>query len=191
MDSLLIAFDRMKKPYSFLLLVVIASLVSNCFPAYVDYQMGWTTQRISGKIELQGSTLEETTAFIVVQEYYASGVQFENQPPRYRPNAKLVFPDQSGNFQFNFDLQASKVHFALIAQGYQMQTFRLQRQIGVGDISYDANLEKVENWKDYLILFISPFLQPFITEQRYRLEPTHQLYLGNWLTEQQEQFFVP
>tara|TARA_B100000401_G_scaffold290006_1_gene198471 strand:+ start:932 stop:1087 length:156 start_codon:yes stop_codon:yes gene_type:complete len=42
------------------------------------------------------------------------------------------------------------------------------------------------NWREHLILEVSPFLENFILEPRYKLAPTHQLFIGDWLDRERE-----
>ena len=67
-----------------------------------------------------------------------------------------------------------------------MQRFSFQRQIGVGELRYDARLSRSEIWRHQLLMQTSPFLENFILEQRYKMPDSHQLFLGNWLDREKE-----
>ena len=45
-----------------------------------------------------------------------------------------------------------------------------------------SRLNAESNWREHLILEVSPFLENFILELRYKLAPTHQLLLETGLT---------
>jgi hypothetical protein len=62
-----------------------------------------------------------------------------------------------------------------------MQRFRFKRQIGVGELRYDARLNRSEDWGNQFLLQTSPFLENFILEQRYKMPDAQQLFLGDWL----------
>ena len=67
-----------------------------------------------------------------------------------------------------------------------MERFRFQRQMGIGELRYKARLNVESNWREHLILEVSPFLENFILEPRYKLAPTHQLFIGDWLDRERE-----
>ena len=164
-------------------------ILSGCYPDHVRYKWGWATNRIQGNlVDSKGGALPKGN-FIVVQEYYSQFVQFEGEPPIYTPRARLVFPEKDGSFNLSFDLQASKIELTFLAPGYVMQRFFFLRQMGVGDLNYQAVLQKTAGWQDHLFIFISPFLQQFILEDAYRMPETYQLYLGEWLEREKNKAF--
>jgi len=100
----------------------------------------------------------------------------------------VVFPEKNGNFRISFDLKATAIDLTFIASAYSMQRFRFRRQLGVGELRYDASLPRSEVWQNEFILQIAPFLENFILEQRYKMPDSQQLFLGNWLAEERRRF---
>ena len=120
-------------------------------------------------------------------EYYSSFVQFEEEQTLYIPRAKLIHLEPEGKYRIPFDLRASAIELVYIAPKHRLERFRFQRQIGIGELRYNARMVPEGNWREHLVLEVSPFLENFILEPRYKLAPTHQLFIGNWLDRQREQ----
>lgn len=162
-------------------LAVAVLFLNSCYPKPVDYKFGWTTQTVEGSVaDSKGSPLD-SEAFIVVKEYYGQFVEFEGDPPLYTPKARLVRPDADGRFRIAFDLKASRLELAFVASGFEMQRFRFDRQLGVGQLRYNAKLLPALAWREHFLLQVGPFLENFIIEQRYRMPDLQQFYLGDWL----------
>ena len=56
----------------------------------------------------------------------------------------------------------------------------------IRDRHYQARMNAESNWREHLILEVSPFLENFILEPRYKLAPPHQLFIGDWLDRERE-----
>ena len=67
-------------------------------------------------------------------------------------------------------------------------SFRFQRQMGIGELLYDARLIRSGAWYNQFQLQTSRFLENFILEQRYKMPDLQQLFLGNWLDDEREKF---
>ena len=67
-----------------------------------------------------------------------------------------------------------------------MQRFSFQRQIGIGELRFDARLSSSEIWSNQFLIQTNPFLENFILEQRYKMPNSQQLFLGNWLDNERE-----
>lgn len=152
-----------------------------CYPESVKYEWGWATQQINGSVQGIDKNPLPDQSFILVRTYYSQFVQFGEEAPLYFPQASLVFPDPQGNFSVPMNFGAAKIDLTFIASGYLMQNFAFQRQVGVGNLTYRARMEKTLGWQDHLFVSVMPFLQEFIIEQRYQLARAHQLFLGDWL----------
>ena len=164
-----------------LLLLAVVLLLSSCYPKSMDYEFGWTTEAVTGAVVDPNGKPLETDTFIVVKEYYGQFVELDGDSPLYTPRARLVRPNAEGRFRIRFDLQASRLELAFVASGFEMQRFRFNRQLGVGELHYDATLEATPAWREHFLLQVSPFLENFIIEQRYQMPDLQQLYLGDWL----------
>jgi hypothetical protein len=125
-------------------------------------------------------------SFVVLQEFYGTFAPDPMGGQRFAPKARLLFPDEQGRFRFNFDLRASQLELTFVAEKYVSERFRFQRQLGVGDVRYDAALQATSNWRDEVLLVLTPLVQNLLLEARYRLPERDQLWLGDWLAAQRE-----
>jgi hypothetical protein len=167
-----------------LFLLVLPALLGGCYPKSLNYSPGWGTRTIEGTVLEENAKVLESQPFIIVLEYYSNFVKFENESPLYAPKARVVFPEKNGNFRISFDIKATAIDLTFVASAYSMQRFRFRRQLGVGELRYDASLPRSEVWQHEFILQIAPFLENFILEQRYKMPDSQQLFLGNWLAEE-------
>ena len=171
-----------------LLLLFLPALLGGCYPESLNYKPGWGTRWIDGTMLKQNAKVLNTKGFIVVLEYYSKFIKFENESPLYAPKARLVFPEKTGSFRIGFDLNATAIDLAFVASGYNMQRFRFRRQVGVGELLYNARMVRSEAWKNEFLLHTGPFLEDFILEQRYKMPDSQQLFIGKWLAEQRMEF---
>ena len=171
-----------------LFLFLMPGLLGGCYPKSLNYSPGWATSTIDGTVRGARAKMMESQPFIIVLEYYSNFIKFENESPLYAPKARVVFPDKNGNFRVSFDLKATAIDLTFIASAYSMQRFHFRRQLGIGELRYDANLSRSELWQQEFILQTAPFLENFILEQRYKMPDSQQLFLGNWLAEERRRF---
>ena len=165
---------------------LITGLMSACFNKSVEFEAGWATRQIEGTMLNSGGEELEKDSFIMVLEYYSRFVQFEEEQILYVPQVKLIRPGKGGRFRINFDLRASAIETIFISSKHRMERFRFQRQMGIGELHYEAKMTPESNWREHLILEVSPFLENFILEPRYKLAPVHQLFIGEWLDRERE-----
>ena len=161
-----------------------------CFPSRAEFEVGWATKRIEGKMLSVRGNETGADSFIIVLEYFSRFVQQEDRQTLYIPRAKLVRPESGGHYEISFDLRASAIEAVFIADGHRLERFRFQRQIGIGELRYEARMKPLESWREHFILEVSPFLENFILEPRYKLAPAHQLFIGDWLDRQREHILV-
>ena len=169
---------------------LLTGLMSACFNKSVEFEAGWATKRIEGKMLSERGNETGADSFIIVLEYFSRFVQLENHQALYIPRAKLVRPESGGRYEIPFDLRASAIEAVFIADGYKLERFRFQRQTGIGELRYKARMKPLESWREHFILEVSPFLENFILEPRYKLAPAHQLFIGDWLNRQREHILV-
>ena len=176
----------LKNLKSFFCVGLFVAGLTGCFSSSVDFETGWATRHIEGTmLDSTGGELGGE-AFIIVLEYFSRFVQFSDEQPIYIPRARLVRLKDGGRFRIQFDLRASAIETVFIAPQYRMERFRFQRQMGIGELRYQARMNAESNWGEHLILEVSPFLENFILEPRYKLAPTHQLFIGDWLDRERE-----
>ncbi len=169
-----------------LFFLFITLFYGGCYPESLNYKPGWGTRFIEGTLLEDSGKVLKSKFFIVVLEYYSQFIQFEKESPFYAPGARLIFPQENGQFRIIFDLQASAIELVFFSSGYEMERFRFKRQIGIGELRYDARLSKSKIWRNEFLLRVSPFLENFILEQRYKMPDSQQLFLGDWLDSERE-----
>ena len=169
-----------------LFFTLIVFIIGSCFSKPLEFEAGWMTRWIEGTMFSENEGEHEKESFIIVLEYFSRFIQFEEEKPIYIPRAKLIRPDMGGNYRIPFDLRASAIEVVFIAPERRLERFRFQRQMGIGELRYDAKMVPESNWREHLVFEISPFLENFILEPRYKLALIHQLFIGNWLDNQKE-----
>ena len=151
----------------------------------MDYEFGFFTQRISGLVtDEDGKPIE--SVFIIVRKYYSQIVSLEEKI--YTPEASLVFPNEYGDFSLAMESSVAKLDLLFIASGYVMQSFSFQRQTGIGDISYYAQMKQTHAWREHFFVNIQPLLQHLILEKRYLLPNRHLAFLDEWQEQEKEKF---
>jgi len=178
----------MRSVHQFFLLITL--VFGGCYPEPLNYKPGWATRFIEGTVLEDSGEVLKFKCFIVVLEYYSQFIQLENESPLYAPKARLIFPEENGQYRISFDLEASAIELVFVASGYDMQRFSFQRQIGIGELLYDARLSRSEIWSNQFLMQTSPFLENFIMEQRYKMPDYQQQFLGNWLDSERENINV-
>ena len=168
------------------LFLLVTLIFGGCYPESLNYKPGWGTRFIKGTVLEESGELLKSKCFIVVLEYYSQFIQFENESPLFAPEARLIFPEENGQYRIIFDMEASAIELAFVASGYDMQRFSFQRQIGIGELRYESRLSRSEIWSNQFFIQTSPFLENFILEQRYKMPDSQQLFLGNWLDIERE-----
>ena len=169
-----------------IIILILQGCVNNSFyPANMDYEFGFFTQRISGLItDNEGQQIENS--FIIIRKYYSQVISVEEKI--YTPEVSLLFPNEYGDFTITMESSVAKIDLLFIASGYVMQSFLFQRQIGIGNISYYAKMQSTNAWKEHFFLNIQPLLQHLILEKRYLLPEIHQSFLDEWQEKEKQQF---
>lgn len=156
-------------------------MLAGCLPPQADFSPGLSTQRISGFLNTPGIQPVQGTPLIVVYKFHRS---FASVPPQgivLTPTAHVVYVARSGAFSISipWDVVAADVFF--IAPGRLTEVFQFKRILGVGNITYRANLKPMTNWRAHFYTFLNPQLQHLIVEKRYRLLPGDLRNLSQWL----------
>lgn len=165
-------------------------LLAGCYSPQIQYDWGWGTQRIVGTVSDDAGKPLLQKGFILVRSYYSQFVELQEGKPLYFPQTRLFFPDEEGRFIIPFDLAAVKMDLNFFVSGYVMQSISFQRQMGVGNISYQVRMKRTAGWQDHLFVTIIPFLQQFILEQDFQMAQAHQLYLGEWLSQEKAKYTI-
>ena len=157
----------------------------------MDYDLGWTTRKVSGQVEDVVSGKPVRGGFIVVKEFYGNFAGNETgEAGNFIPRARLLRSlKKDGSFEIDFDWRASQFELNFVGQGYEVHRFRFQRQLGVGNLHYVAKMMPSSNWTDELVLGVTPMVQNLLLEPGYRLPEPDQLFLGEWLAMQRQANF--
>ena len=177
-------------PILTLLCLLCGSLIG-CYSSALDYELGWTTRRVSGQVEDVVSGKPVGGGFIIVKEFYGSFAGNEtSEAGNFIPRARLLRSLKAdGSFEMDFDWRASQFELNFVEQGYEVHRFRFQRQLGVGNLHYVAKMIPSSNWADELVLGVTPLVQNLLLEPGYRLPEPDQLFLGEWLAKQRQENF--
>ena len=173
------------------LLCLLCGSLIGCYSSAVDYDLGWTTKKVSGQVEDKVSGKPVASGFIIVKEFYGSFVENESgEAGNFIPRARLLRPLKAdGSFEMDFDWRASHFELNFVEPGYLVHRFRFQRQLGVGNLHYVAKMMLSSNWADELVLGVTPLVQNLLLEPGYRLPEPDQLFLGGWLAKQRQENF--
>ena len=173
------------------LMCLLCGSLIGCYSAAVDYDLGWTTRRVSGQVEDVVSGKPVGGGFIIVKEFYGSFAGNETgEAGNFIPRARLLHSlKEDSSFEMDFDWRASQFELNFVGQGYEVHRFRFQRQLGVGNLHYVAKMMPSSNWTDELVLGVTPMVQNLLLEPGYRLPEPDQLFLGEWLAMQRQANF--
>ena len=173
------------------LMCLLCGSLIGCYSSAVDYDLGWTTRKVSGQVEDVVSGKPVGGGFIIVKEFYGSFVENENgEAGNFIPRARLLRSlKEDGSFEMDFDWRASQFELNFVEQGYEVHRFRFQRQLGVGNLHYVAKMMPSSNWADELVLGVTPMVQNLLLEPGYLLSEPDQLFLGEWLATQRQENF--
>ena len=156
-------------------------MLAGCLPPQADYSFGLSTERITGFLNAPGLTPAQGTPLIVVYKFHRSFAGAPPQGPVLTPTAHVVHVARSGAFSIGipWDVVAANVFF--IAPGRLTEIFQFKRTLGMGAITYRADLKPMANWRDHFYTSLNPQLQHLIVENRYRLSPGDLSKLSQWL----------
>ena len=179
--------DDVRRLRRFLLVVLPAAalLLTGCLPPQADFEFGFGTNRIKGFINVSPSQKADGPPIVVIYKYHHKFVSLEEGGPGLvHPTAHVVQVTRTGAYSIDMPADVVSVDILFIAPGRLTDTFRFNRQLGVGEITYKATLVPMEDWKSHFYTFLSPQLENLIVESRYRLSPRDQQVLSHWLTVQ-------
>jgi len=166
--------------FAILLICGVLFFFSGCSDK-IDYSAGIVTMMVEGSINLDQHSYSNQ-AFVITRKYHRSFVS-SSTGNLYRVSASIVRPDENGHFEVRLNSEVDRVDLMVVAEGYQFAQQSFQRTLGIGSYSFQAKLEKDPNWRDNYYLLIKPTLSEYITEQRYRMKNTDQMFLGDWFNE--------
>ena len=172
---------------------LVATLLAACLPPQADYRLGLGTNRIRGSVTIPPGTpgipdsTEPGGPLVVAYLYHHQFVTSGSGAAVLVPTARVLRPGPQGDFSLEMSADVVRAELMFIAPGHLTQLFHFQRQLGVGDIDYRAELLRIGDWRSHYYTYLSPQLENLILERRYRLSPSEQQTLGQWLQLQNEQ----
>lgn len=165
-------------------LLLAAFLLSGCLPPQASFEVGFGTSTIRGQLKYTGGKQGASGGIIVVYKYHHKFIRTGDGRPLVLPTAHVVTVGRLGNFSISVPSDVISVDILFIAPDSLTQQFHFNRQLGIGNITYRADLQPMENWRDHYYTFLIPQLEHLIVEPRYRLNPAEQQRLSAWLMEQ-------
>ena len=156
-------------------------MLAGCLPSQADFSFGLSTQRISGFLNAPGLKPAQGTPLIVVYKLHRSLASDPSQGSFLTPTAHVIQVARSGAFSITIPWDVVAVNVFFIAPGRLTEIFQFKRTLGVGNITYQASLKQMTNWRDHFYTFLNPQLQHLIVEKRYRLSPGDLRSLSQWL----------
>lgn len=166
--------------------LALAAALGGCLPPQASFDFGLGTSRIRGSLHTAKAGPLPGGPLIVVYKYHHQFVNLPDGRPVLSPTAQVLQPDPAGYFSFDMPADVLRVVVLFIAPGHLTDVFRFSRQLGVGDVTYQADLEAIPDWRDHYYTFLSPQLQELVIEPRYRLQPRDEQVLAHWLQVQNE-----
>jgi hypothetical protein len=165
-------------------LLLTVFLLSGCLPPQASFEVGFGTSTIRGQLKYLGGKQGSSGGIIVVYKYHHKFIRTGDGRPLVLPTAHVVTVGRLGNFSISVPSDVISMDILFIAPGSLTQQFHFNRQLGVGTITYRANLQPMEDWRGHYYTFLIPQLEHLIVEPRYRLNPADQQRLSAWLMEQ-------
>ena len=187
-------------PWKNLVGVCLVLMVSaGCVPRGASYEIGLGTTEVRGQIVLPEGELAPWHPLIVVYKYHYKFIPQPNQrdpfapadPTREssltHPSAHVVRASESGEYIISMPSDVVAIQAVFMARQRLSDVFRYSRSLGVGRITYQANLPIMGNgWRSHFFTYLEPQLQNLIVEARYNLPVADQKILSDWLDNQRK-----
>jgi hypothetical protein len=173
-------------------LLLAAPLLAGCLPTQATFEPGLGTGRISGSLRIEREAPPHGGLLIVVlQQHHQFVTRDEDGSAVLRAGAQVLQPGRAGGFVIHVPGDVVAMDVLFIAAEHLTEVFHFRRQVGMGDIHYQARLPYTADWRSHYYTFLSSQLEYLITEPRYRLDPAGQRLLGQWLQAQNERLGGP
>jgi hypothetical protein len=162
-------------------LVALGLLLGGCLPPPASYELGLGTSRISGFVYTDPAQPTPGGPLVVAFLYHHQFIEQADGSAVVSATARVLQPGSSGQFSLALATDVVRAELFFVAPEHLTTVFRFRRQLGVGDITYRAELEAMADWRSHYYTFLSPQLEALILEQRYRLPPDEQQALTAWM----------
>ena len=166
-------------------LLALAGLLGGCLATGADYKFGIGTNEVVGAVEAPGDAPPDPAdVLVIVFQYHYLFQTYDSEKRIYRVSADVRGVDRIGAFRVPMPSDVVKLELVFIAPDRLSNEFRFSRQIGIGQVSYRAELPPHSDWYSHFYIYIQPMLSNLIVEQRYHLSEEDQQRLGDWLQTQ-------
>lgn len=160
--------------------------MGGCLPERAEFEWGLSTSRIVGTVRSEGDVPAPEDVLIVVFRH-----QYLLEKPGtgervYRTSAQVTSIDAEGRYTVPMPSHVVGVDILFIAANRLSDEFQFRRQIGIGEVTYRAELPPHPAWHNHYYSYVQPILTDLVTEERYRLSPDEQYRLGTWMERQQD-----
>ncbi len=151
-----------------------------------DYRLGIVTRSVSGNLTVKGD-LEDVQPFVIVRKFNRTLIESSGGGYLYRVSAAVVYPF-NGQYTVNMAAEVDRVELTFLGRYHTPVTYRIKRTLGVGEYIYNARLKKDPAWRDSYYMLIKPVLTDYIVEQRFKMQESDQLFLGQWMDKTEAEF---
>ncbi|PCI29508.1 MAG: hypothetical protein COB67_03890 [SAR324 cluster bacterium] len=172
-----------KNTFLFGLIGLLLFGVAGC-SGNVGYHPGIITQEVTGIVASE-SIDSEGAAFILVLQYNQTFLD-SSQGRLKRVTAKIVHPDSSGHYRVRFDNGVSQLDLIFIKRQHLIASKSFSRTLGISSYEYHPLLRQDSHWEESFFFSLKPMLSEYITEERFFLPDSDQLFLGQWLNKSSE-----
>ncbi|MBU2648853.1 hypothetical protein KKI24_29370 [bacterium] len=167
-----------------MLWIVSLVLIEGCSDQ-LDYRVGVVTRSVSGKMKVSGN-LTDVQPIILVRKYNRTLIE-SSTGYLYRVSAEIVYP-QSGMYTVDMAAEVDRVELMFLGRYHTPVSYQFKRTLGVREYIYNVRLQKDPGWRESYFLLIKPILAEYIVEQRFRMSPSDQLFLGQWMDKTEDTF---
>lgn len=182
------------------LALMAAPALYGCLPPRADFEVGFGTTEIVGTVNVgTGGAAGHDALVVILKNHYKFIPLYQNDNfgPRNslaragsitHPTAHVQEVGASGTFAISMPFDVVSVDVMFIAPDHLTDTFSYARSLGLGRITYRADLPPMPDWRGHFYTFLEPQLQDLIVDQRYQLADRDQKRLGDWLLAQKKRF---
>ncbi|MBT6616272.1 MAG: hypothetical protein HOB38_29535 [Deltaproteobacteria bacterium] len=151
----------------------------------LDYRIGVVTQSITGRVLIKND-LKNAEPFIVVRKYNKTFIQ-TSSGFIHRVSAEIIHP-HNGTYTVEMAAEVDQVELMFLGRRLRPVSYRFRRTLGVSEYIYDARLQPDSSWRDSYFILIKPGLTEYIVEQRFKMNKSDQLFLGQWMDRTEDEF---
>lgn len=148
----------------------------------VGYQPGVVTHSVLGTINKATDQNHQSDTFVLVKEHVRTFMS-TSEGDLHRISAKIIKADKTGNYVVAYDSNVSQVDLYYISEGHFMDSETFRKTLFIGAYEYSPSLKVDADFKNSYYLVIKPLLTELITEPRYQLPISDQIFIEEWLNQ--------